>query len=148
MNNLLGHNNSRNEHVPGWTVDVHTGQHDYHVWGKEDWAIRGKYFERCGQGKKWYGWKGLDNVGSINTTLIGCGNATLDFGNCGEGNVTVYKNGELLSDAGIWKNNTITFDFFDGDSIDIKEYGSGIILLNNFVQNPCPGECKIFIHIL
>ena len=150
--------------IPGWIVDVHTGefllkvnfscmmlttydflnnstftgQHDFHNWGHEDWAKGNRYFERCGHGKKWYGWKGLDNVGSINTTLFGCGNATLDFGNCSnKGSVVAYKNGEELATVRHLRNTSVTFEFSDLDLIDIREFKSGIILFNNFVQNPC-----------
>ena len=100
----------------------------------------------CGKGKRWFGYN-YDSGGSVNTTLFGCGNASLNFGNCYEsGKVLAYLNGiELGSVTGL-KNKTIDFGFMDGDSIEIQENG-GIILLNNFVQNPCPGESRIFIHI-
>ena len=92
--------------------------------------------------------KNEDEVGLINTTLTGCGNATLDFGNCNVyGRVVAFKNGKELGVADGLKNKTITFEFFDGDSIEIRGYGS-IILLCNFVQDPCPGEDMIFIHTL
>ena len=90
-----------------------------------------------------------DEIGLINTTLTGCGKATLDFGNCNVyGRVVAFKNGKELGVADGLKNKTITFEFFDGDSIQIQgKYGS-TILLNNFVQDPCPGKRKIFIHTL
>ena len=198
LNNLLGHNDSKNEHIHGWMIDVDHGQHDPYVWGKENWAKEGNYYERCGSGKKWFGWKTSYQVGSINTTLSGCGNATLDFGNCNEGGrVVAYKNGKELGHVYGLENMTIAFEFFDGDLIEISgydsgsdynygdygyDYGSGnslspkkkreinslitsldtvwkssqkrdngydygdygydygIILLNNFVQEPCPGK--------
>ena len=136
LNNLLGKNATIG--IPGWNVDVHTGQHDHHIWGHENWAKSNRYFERCGHGKKWYGWKGLDNVGKINTTLFGCGNATLDFGNCSNnGYVVAYKNGQELATVRHFRNTSVTFEFSDLDLIDIREFKSGIILFNNFVQNPC-----------
>ena len=127
LNNLLGHNNSKNEHVPGWMIDVEYVQPD------EDYL------------KKWFGYNYYSG-GSVNTTLFGCGNATLNFGNCFDfGEVAAYKNGKELGMANANENKTIAFEFFDGDSIEIRGYG-GIILLNNFVQDPCPGKSKIFIH--
>ena len=146
LNNLLGHNNSKNEHVPGWMVDVAHGLHDHHAWSKK-YDPNGHAFQRCGNGTKWFGFAIGNDEGMINTNLSGCGNATLDFGNCnGYGRVVAFKNGKELCVADGLKNKTITFEFFDGDSIEIRENG-GIILLNNFVQYPCPGESKNFIHI-
>ena len=147
MNNFLGHNNSKNEHVPGWMVDVDHGLYDYHVWGsKQD--LNGMILNQCGNGKKWFGFMDSENdVGLINTTLSGCGKAKLDFGNCFEygGRVVAYKNSKELGMANALENKIIAFEFFDGDLIEIRGRGS-IILLNNFVQDPCPGESKIFIH--
>ena len=104
-----------------------------------------KYLSDCGKGKKWFGYNG-DSGGSINTTLFGCGKAHLDFGNCYDRReVLAYKNGKELGSVNGLKNKTIDFGYLDGDSIEIRENG-GVILLNNFVQDPCPGKSKIFIH--
>ena len=129
-------------------VDVDYGLHDYNDWSKYD--KNGRVFKECGNGKKWFGFVGSeDDVGLINTTLSGCGTATLEFGNCyDEGRIVAYKNGKEIGVADGLENKTIAFEFFDGDSIEIRLYNWGIILLNNFVQDPCPGESKIFIHIL
>ena len=102
-------------------------------------------YRNCGKGKKWFGYNGYSG-GSINTTLFGCGNATLDFGNClDRGEVLAFLNGKELGSVNGLKNKTIDFGYLDGDSIEIRENG-GVILLNNFVQDPCPGKSKIFIH--
>ena len=106
------------------------------------------YRSDCGKGKKWFGYN-YDSGGSVNTTLFGCGNATLDFGNCAYwGRVVAYKNGKELGMADGLENRTINFKFFDGDLIEIHVHDFGIILLNDFVQDPCPGENMIFIHSL
>ena len=128
-------------------VDVAHGLHDYHVWSKYD--KNGIFLQWCGNGKKWFAFmKKRNEVGSINTTLSGCGKATLDFGNCFiDGNVAAYKNGKELGMAKALENKTIAFEFFDGDLIEIQDHDSGsIMLFNNFLQDPCPGEIKIFIH--
>ena len=106
----------------------------------------GMLFKQCGNGKKWFGLF-EDEVGLINTTLSGCGNATLDFGNCyEEGSVAAFKNGKELGRVDGLKNKKIFFEFFDGDSIEIRGYGLSVILLNNFIQDPCPNESKILIQ--
>ena len=90
-----------------------------------------------------------NETGFINTILSGCGSATLDFGNCDEyGRVVAYKNGKELGMADALENRTINFKFFDGDLIEIHGYEFGVILLNDFVQDPCPGENMILIHSL
>ena len=148
LNNLLGHNDLKN--VSGWKVDIISGQYNHHVWGTEHWAQKRNYYERCGSGKKWFGWKTSPQVGSINTILFGCGNAKLDFGNCYDfGEVVAYKNGKEIGMANASENKTIAFEFFDGDSIVIQAHDLySAMLLNDFVQDPCPGESKIFIHKL
>ena len=116
-------------------------------WSKYD--PNGIILKQCGNGTKWFGFADRNDVGTINTTLSGCGKATLNFGNCGNhGRVVAYKNGKELGRAHAFENKTIAFEFFDGDSIEIRLYNWGIILLNNFVQDPCPGGSKIFIHML
>ena len=148
LKNLLGHNNSKNEHVLQWMINVDHGFHDHYVWSKHD--PNGMILKQCGNGKKWFGFMVYDNeVGSINTTLSGCGNTTLDFGNCNEdGIVVAYKNGKELGHVFGLNNMIIAFEFFDGDSIEIRGYYLGRILLNNFVQDPCPGKFEIFIRTL
>ena len=127
-------------------VDVDFGLHNYHNWSKYD--KNGHIFNKCGNGKKWFGFSYKNNVGTINTTLSGCGKATLNFGNCGHGgSVVFYKNSKILGIANTFENKNIAFEFFDGDLIEIQDHDSGsIMLFNNFLQDPCPGEIKIFIH--
>ena len=146
LNNLLGHRNSMKEQVPGWKVDVEYVQlSDVEYAQLSEHASDKDYFRNCGKGEKWFGYGGYSG-GSINTTLFGCGNTTLDFGNCHEsGKVVAYKNGKEIGWVGSFGKKTIAFEFLDGDLVEIRETG-GIILLNNFVQDPCPGESKIFIH--
>ena len=128
-------------------VDADYGLHNYHVWGSKHDKI-GRIFKSCGNGTKWFGFSYKNNVGTINTTLSGCGKATLNFGNCGyAGRVVFYKNGKELGMANAFENKTIAFEFFDGDLIEIQDHDRGsTMLLNNFVQDHCPGENKIFIH--
>ena len=148
LNNLLGHRNSMKEQVPGWKVDVEYVQlSDVEYAQLSEHASDKDYFRNCGKGEKWFGYGGYSG-GSINTTLFGCGNATLDFGNClDRGEVLAFLNGKELGSVNGLKNKTIDFGYLDGDSIEIRENG-GIILLNSFVQDPCPGKFKIFIHTL
>ena len=46
----------------------------------------------------------------------------------------------------MWKSSQKRGNGYDYESGN--GYDHGIILLNNFVQDPCPGKFKIFIHTL
>ena len=132
---------------PGWEINVDFGLYNYIDWGKYD--PNGILVKKCGNGKKWFGFSKRYDVESINTILSGCGCAKLNFGNCAHsGRVVAYKKGKELGMADALENRTITFEFFDGDLIEIHGYVLGVILLNDFVQITCPGESKIFIHKL
>ena len=97
------------------------------------------------------------DVGSIETTLKGCGTATLDFGNCNSYacNVHAYIDGKRIATArSEWRSGEVlhkkvTFDFKDGSKLKItegEEQSSGgdwrcMIIFNNFNVTSCNALC-------
>ena len=102
----------------GWTINCSRG-----IWS-------GQHSDKC------YNWWGYDptwkKIGSINTTFVGNGLATLNFGNCyTDGYVEVYVDGTLKANA--TKNQRyvqIDFPFHDDSVLEIREHGA-IIQFNN-----------------
>ena len=66
--------------------------------------------------------KGSNEVGIASFTMKGKGTARLLFGNCGiDGKTTVYLNGQLVTQASGSKERICTFDFVDGDLLELKD---------------------------
>jgi hypothetical protein len=81
----------------------------------------------------WYGWDGENRVGVLSRTLEGSGKFTLDFGNCWiSGNTNVYLNNVKIGSAPAnTKSKVITFDYVDGNLLQIKdEDGHAVVKIN------------------
>ena len=94
-------------------------------------------WNKCGNGTIWFGYRGGRE---ISTTLKGCGNGKLDFGNCGKYNkVNVYLNGQEVGSATGYKpNNIAEFNFNDGDLIEIvANADNAVIQFNSFSVSTC-----------
>merc|ERR1711976_262326 len=84
----------------------------------------------------WYAWKNGDAIGSMNTTLIGNGTMTINFGNCwSSGNVKVYLDGSEMASAGPGESKEASFDYKDGSKLEISEINGGIIQINEITAN-------------
>ena len=103
----------------GWIIDVKK-------------SMDPRYSNSCGK-ETWYGYSPGGSIGSVKTRFRGNGAATLNFGNCyGRGRVIVYLNDDEISRA--YKNTKkmeVTFEYFQGDRLSIKEFSSAIIKLNS-----------------
>ena len=112
--------------------------------------------EYCSNGDtNWWGWcdrncGGDKNIGSIETTLKGCGTAKLDFGNCDyppdyrrDCNVNAYIDGKIIGTAS--KNilhKVVTFGFKEGSKLKITEgeapgHANCAMIFNNFEVISC-----------
>ena len=110
------------KNVSGWIFDGLTAG----PWNEKvsDWGCNAP----------WIGWgdETYKIIGSISTTLRGEGEAILAFGNChNKGRVVVHKNSKPIFSANASTYCYRSFDFQDGDVINITEYG-GIIQFNDF----------------
>ena len=97
--------------------------------------------KKCGDGKAWYGWNGGSSVGSLSTRLIGSGSAQLDFGNCwNAGEVKVYLAGrEIGSAPANTPTRSVTFDFEDSPTLELKDEGGNSIVQFNSLKIVCEG---------
>ena len=90
----------------------------------------------------WIGYnKDINVPGQISTELKGYGSASLEFGNCiNEGTVKVFLNDkEIGSTIDKKERKTIQFEFWDGDTLVIKEENNGMILFSDF-KYTCIGD--------
>ena len=72
--------------------------------------------------------------------LKGYGSATLEFGNCmKEGTVRVFLNDKQIgSVTGEKQRKKMMFEFWDGDTLTIKEENNAMILFGDFTYT-CTG---------
>ena len=128
VNKLRG---TKTKNVPGWNLDnVNRG------------SVIKETHENCRDGNCWYGFLSGYRIGSISTTLRGCGVAKLDFGECAgyytDDSTKVYLNGKEIGRAGDQLSKTIEFNFKDGDILELKEGDDhGIIRFNSFTVISC-----------
>ena len=86
----------------------------------------------------WYGYF-LGGVGSLSTTLNGCGVAKLDFGQCCGCKLTstiVNLNGIEIGRT-TQLTQTIQINFSDGDILELKHEVNGYIRFNSFTILSC-----------
>ena len=122
--NLQG---ATNRNVKGWTIHISGGLFQMDTGNK--------YYRTCGNnGMDWYGYcdgyncgSNKRNLGSIETTLSGCGTAKLDYGNCYEhGEVRVYLDGNQIDVAyPHTPNKIVEFEFKEGSKLKITEGEDG-----------------------
>ena len=129
LENLIG---SHFNPVDGWTfTNIENGQFNQQP--------SHSYYNMCGEGKYWYGYGNGETVGSIKTTLNGCGKAILDYGNCYiGGRVDVNLNGVRIDYA--WSNTPskiVEFSYTDGSILEISEPSSSIIQFNKLSTFQC-----------
>jgi len=135
VNGLRG---TTTKNVPGWNLDnVDRGSVANHNWGS------------CRDDNSWFGrygtlWLVVSGVGSINTTLRGCGVAKLDFGECFgyfdvDDSTQVNLNGKEIGRATSGQlSKTIEFNFKDGDILELKQgSGGSTIRFNGFTVISC-----------
>ena len=131
VNGLRG---TTTKNVTGWNLD-----------NIEYGSVTNEDFGSCRDGNSWWGYKthaSRYSVGSINTTLSGCGMAKLDFGECNDesGHSTnVNLNGIEIGVATSGQlSKTIDVNFKDGDILELKQknYGS-LIRFNSFTVMIC-----------
>ena len=93
----------------------------------------------CRRGTNWFGWSFDAKVGTVSTTLLGNGEATLDFGNCwDQGEVKVYLNDKEVASA--QKNTTsktVSFNFHDGDILKLSDEGPNSVITINDITLSC-----------
>ena len=103
--------------------------------------------EVCGGSLGWYGWGCGGKKGSISTTLRGTGTAHLHFGNCwNTGMVNVHLNGTKIMSSNADSTHLSSFNYRDGDKLEITEVGTGIIQMIN-ITFKCKGNEMIDIII-
>ena len=80
-------------------------------------------------GKEYPQGEGAKEVGVASFTMKGKGTAQLHFGNCGPGGETnVYINKKLVTQASSKKEYIFTFDFVDGDLLELKDEGGNAVV--------------------
>ena len=119
--------------VPGWNLEnVDRGSFNNDNCGK------------CREGNSWFGYKSSgDRVASISTTLSGCGEGKIDFGECsgGCGTFQLYPtivglNGKEIGRADPGQlSKILIFEFQDGDILELGS--SGTIRFNSFTVLSC-----------
>ena len=134
VNNLIG---AKTRTVQGWDLtDITSGQ----------WNPPNNFFEPCGNGENWFGFKGGAPIGSIKTKLKGCGTGRLKFGGCHHsGFVRVYLDGTEIDRANAFEKKEIMFDFNHDSELKLDEASTSIIQFIEFqVLNckECPGNSK------
>ena len=129
VNKLRG---TTTKNVPGWNLD-----------NVDQGSVKNDTWKHCGNRYDWYGYLSGSGIGSINTTLRGCGVAKLDFGVCygvRNGDSTqVNLNGKEIGRAtGLQRSKTIEFNFKDGDILELKEGSDySAIRFNSFTAISC-----------
>ena len=120
---------SSSEYAPsGWTFNKLTH------WTYNYRNQVNKYF-KCSR-NSWFGvCMGGKCIGSIKTKLKKCGKAILYYGNCAKGIVEVKLNGKIIGRTGDFSRTNVTFDFKDGDILELFEWG--IIEFNDFKIISC-----------
>ena len=118
------------KNVDGWTIDVNYG------------SVSGLRYGKCRDDKIWYGYNWGLSVGSIKTTLHGCGKAELDFGECSNSPNSHYTqitlNGNEIGRANVGElSKKIQFDFKEGDVLELHDRGYAMIIFNNFTILSC-----------
>ena len=92
-----------------------------------------------GLSNSWYGYLN-GGVGSLSTTLNGCGVAILDFGQCcgckPSPSTLVNLNGNEIGRTD-QLTMSITFNFCDGDILELKHELNGYIRFNSFTVISC-----------
>ena len=123
LNNLKG---SSGKNITGWIINATYYQQQSH-------------YPACMNNRNWHGFHGDDEIGSIKTTLHGCGSAQLDFGNCYyEGITQVRLNGELIGEASTnTPSKVIEFDYNDGAILELQELNTAIIVFNDLSITKC-----------
>ena len=120
------------KNVDGWTIDVNYG------------SVSGLWYGKCRGDKSWYGFNWGLSVGSIKTTLHGCGKAELDFGECWDSQnwnsryTQINLNGNEIGRAKARElRKKIQFDFKEGDVLELHDRGYAMIIFNNFTILSC-----------
>ena len=113
--------------VPGWNLEkVNRGSFNNDIRGK------------CREGNSWFGYKS-SGVALISTTLSGCGEGKIDFGECGTYQIyptLVGLNGKEIGRADPGQlNKILIFEFQDGDLLELQS--SGTIRFNSFTILSC-----------
>ena len=135
---------SKTRDIAKWTLGVQFGK-----WSENSTSTTSK---KCGNGKSWFGWNEVTDLGTNEGTIkakFACnGTGTLNFGNCGTGGsvkvyIEVYKEYDYIEDIEIGSanesstNNIITFEFKSGNALKLQQKGPGsIILFNDFHAHP------------
>ena len=96
--------------------------------------------EVCGGNLGWYGWGCGSKKGSISTVLRGSGTAQLHYGNCwNDGKVDVFLNGTKIVPSDADSTQVSSFDYRDGEKLEIMEVGAGIIQIRKMTFK-CKGN--------
>ena len=96
--------------------------------------------EVCGGRLGWYGWGCGSKKGSISTVLRGSGTVQLHYGNCwNSGIVNVYLNGTKILSSNSETTRLSSFDYRDGERLEITDENTGIVHIRNITFN-CKGN--------
>ena len=104
-----------------------------------------KFNRWCGSDTFW-GYNYGRKVGRISYIFKGDGEARLNFGNCfTKGTAKVYLNGNKIGLAKRKENKQIKFAYTTGDTLKIKEVGTGIFIIHA-LKISCNGKTSSFAH--
>ena len=100
----------------------------------------------CGA-ETWFGWKSSESAGPgiVSVTFVESGQGTLTYGNCwGQDTVDVLFKGTIISSANANDlRKTVSFEFTEGTTLDIRTVGKGIVKLNS-LEISCSGNFYIY----
>ena len=129
LNELIG---STTKNISAWDINVSHGQW---LFPDPDIPESNVVRDRCGGGKKWYGWELKEKIGSISTILPRSGKIKIGFGNCWDfGSVTLYLNGIMKSAAIPNSNHKSMFKFKAGDELMLCDEGYNSIIQVNSIE--------------
>ena len=99
----------------------------------------------CGADTFW-GYNYGRKVGKITYIFKGDGEARLNFGNCfTKGTAKVYLNKNEIGSANMKEKKQINFAYTTGDTLRIKEVGSGVFIIHA-LKISCDGKTSSIVH--
>ena len=94
---------------------------------------------QCALHKKWFGYSGGDEVGTLSATMKGSGEATIDFGNCwNAGVVNLYLDDTKLATASVGQKSIVfKFSYTHGSVLKLKDEEGNAIVSFNSIRFSC-----------
>jgi hypothetical protein len=93
-----------------------------------------QFRSKCGEGRSFFGWSAMDEIGAATLVLPAAGTGELDFGNCWDdghnvAEVTVYINDGMVAVAKNAEEKTVSFAFQAGDVLKVTDGKRGSIAM-------------------